>query len=194
MRRLLAPAAWLLLIGVFAGLSLALGRDFSRPNLRFIPEMVTSVPYDSFDANPVFADGKTLQPPVPGTIARGYMPLHYGADEDEALRAGRELASPFEPTPEFLARGARVYLAFCQVCHGETGIGDGTVTSRGFPPPPSLLAANARNLPDGRIFHIVSFGQKNMPSYAAQISTEDRWKVILYMRSLQNPPANEGAP
>ena len=198
LRTTLIPAALLLLIGLLAGLSLILGRDFSQPNLRFLPEMVTSVPYDSFDANPVFADGKTLQRPVPGTIARGHAPLHFAAGEEEALRAGRELINPVAATPEALARGARVYLAFCQVCHGETGIGDGTVTTRGFPPPPSLLAANARNLPDGQLFHIVTFGQNNMPPYAAMISPEDRWKVTLYVRSLQtlNPqtPAAEGAP
>jgi len=28
-------------------------------------------------------------------------------------------------------------------------------------------------------------GRKNMPSHAAQVSPEDRWKAILYIRQLQ---------
>jgi len=48
-----------------------LRRDFGQPNYVFTPEMVFSVPYDSFAANPNFNDGKTLQLPVAGTVARG---------------------------------------------------------------------------------------------------------------------------
>jgi hypothetical protein len=56
---------------------------------------------------------------------------------------------------------------------------------RGFPAPPSFLADHAMNLADGQIFHIVTYGQKNMPSHAAQVPAEDRWRVIAYVRSLQ---------
>jgi mono/diheme cytochrome c family protein len=35
------------------------------------------------------------------------------------------------------------------------------------------------------MFHILTYGQKNMPSYASQVSEDDRWKAILYVRSLQ---------
>src|SRR5207247_1861059 len=37
----------------------------------YMPDMARSIPYDSFAANPVTRDGKTLQAPPPGTIARG---------------------------------------------------------------------------------------------------------------------------
>ncbi len=45
---------------------------------------------------------------------------------------------------------------------------------------------------DGQIFHVLTFGQNNMPSYASQLSREDRWNVITYVRSLQkqaSPPS-----
>jgi hypothetical protein len=35
------------------------------------------------------------------------------------------------------------------------------------------------------MFHIITYGKGNMPPHAAQISREDRWKVILHIRSLQ---------
>jgi mono/diheme cytochrome c family protein len=45
---------------------------------------------------------------------------------------------------------------------------------------------------DGQIFHILTYGQNNMPSYAGQISRDDRWKVIAYVRSLQAQRAPAG--
>ena len=90
-----------------------------------------------------------------------------------------------------MARGARVYATFCVPCHGVSGKGDGLVALRGFPPPASLMAEKAVNMEDGQMFHVLSFGQGNMASYAAQIPREDRWKVILYVRSLQEQSTQE---
>lgn len=144
--------------------------DPSRPNLDYLPEMTYSVAYDSFAPNPNFPDGKTLQRPVEGSVARAEPP-----------RAMTPAAS--------MARGARVFAAFCAVCHGGAGKGDGTVVARGFPAPPSLFAQNAMTMTDEQMFNILTAGQKNMPSYAAQISPEDRRSVILYVRSLQKGAA-----
>jgi mono/diheme cytochrome c family protein len=165
----------------------------ARPNFEAMPEMVRTASYESFSENPNFPDGKSLQSPPEGAIARGMRPLRYAATPQEAARAGRELTAPASSLipPE---AGARIYQIYCQPCHGGAGKGDGPVALRGFPPPPSLMAEHAMRLSDGETFHILSFGQKNMPSYAAQLSPEDRWRVIGYMRSLQHPPANEGSP
>ena len=158
----------------------------ASPNAEFLPEMVRSVPYDSFSANPVFADGKTLRQPAEGTIPRGFLPLHYEATEEDLARAGRELQNPYSiEDPDAVARGAEQFRRTCTPCHGPAGAGDGSVAQRGYPPPPSLLAENALNLRDGQIFHIITYGKGNMPPHAAQVSRENRWKVILYIRSLQ---------
>jgi len=156
----------------------------ARRNAEAMPEMVRSIAYKSFTANPNFGDGKTLQTPPEGTIARGVRPLHYAATPDDAVRAGRELTAPLNP-PAGLERGARVYQIYCQPCHGGAGKGDGPVAMRGYPPPPSFLAEHAIHLVDGQMFHIVTYGQKNMPSYATQVPAEDRWHAIAYVRSLQ---------
>ena len=84
-----------------AGTALALGgslfvaRDHGRPNYEFFPDMARTARYGAFEQNPHFADGKTLQAPQSGTVARGPLPLHYGTTPEEALRAGRELSDPF---------------------------------------------------------------------------------------------------
>src|SRR5262249_55899736 len=122
-------------------------------NWEAMPEMVRTIAFKSFTANPNFADGKTLQLPPDGTIAR------------EAAQ-GRPRS------------GAVVYQIYCQPCHGVAGKGDGAVAMRGFPPPPSFLADHALHLTDDQMFDIVSHGQKNMPSYAVQVPPQDRRAVI----------------
>lgn len=192
------------LAGILAVLAIAtwvLRRDFSQPNLEFMPEMVHSIPYDAFSKNPVFADGKTLQRPVDGTVARESEFLDFRPTETDAIRAGNELINPWsgqdvdkDRLMDARERGRRLYVAFCLPCHGPTGNGDGPVAKSGFPPPPSLLGENyfKEKLPDGRIFHLITFGQqylkgKSMPAYRSQIAPEDRWKIILHIRSLQQP-------
>ena len=168
----------------------AITRDPDRPSFEVMPEMVHSISYKAYAANPNFPDGKTLQLPPQGTIPRGGEPLDYSATAEDAIRAGQELHNPFsDATPGAFGRGQSVFQTFCIVCHGPAGKGDGPVAQRGFPPPPPLSAQHALDLADGQIFHILTYGQKNMPSYAAQLSRDDRWKVILYVRSLQ-----KGAP
>jgi mono/diheme cytochrome c family protein len=65
-----------------------------------------------------------------------------------------------------------------------TGAGDGLVTKRGMPGFP-INAGAPTGFPDGKIFHLTSYGRNNMPSYATQVSQEDRWKIVLHLRELQ---------
>jgi mono/diheme cytochrome c family protein len=183
-----------LALAICVALILVSQPDVTRPNYEYLPEMAHSPAYSAFAANPNFADGKTLRSPVPGTIPRGELPLPYQATPEDALRAGAELTNPYPATnPKTVDRGYVVFTNFCAPCHGVSGQGNGPVAARGFPPPPSLLAEHAVNMKDGQVFHLLSFGQGNMASYASQISREDRWKVILYVRSLQVEEARKAA-
>ncbi len=187
---------YLLLLAFVAslGLLVALHRDPTQRNFEFLPSMVRSPAYDTFAPNPNFPDGKTLQLPEPGTIARGQVPFHYGPMIEDVLRAGDELHSPFATADaatrqHALQRGEFLFANFCQMCHGPQGKGDGPMvqhmTRRGAVPPNSLLADSTVKRADGELFHVLTYGQKNMPAQAVQLSPEDRWKVILYVRSLQ---------
>ena len=186
-----------ILLLAFAGslaLHWALRPQPDKPNREWIPEMVRTPRYNAFSGNSNFPDGKTLQPPPPGTIPRGFPPLHFAATPEDALRAGSTLETPVKlDDAQTIARGAAVFANFCSPCHGATARGDGLVVQRGFPAPPSLYADNARNMKDGQIFHILTYGQKNMPSYATQVSREDRWNVIVFVRSLQKQAARTTA-
>lgn len=158
----------------------------SLPNVEVFPEMVRTAAYKAYSANSNFADGKTLQEPPPDTIPRGFRSMGLSGSEDGAVRAGEELSNPYK-VEELAAvtRGAFVFRTWCLPCHGAAGRGDGPVAMRGFPAPPPFNSEKTLALRDGRIFHILTFGQKDMPPYASQVAEEDRWKAILYVRSLQ---------
>lgn len=184
------------LLGLLAAAALAGCRaGENRRGYVVLPGMVESVPYDAYDPNPAFRDGRTLQAPPDGTVPAGYAPFPYAPGPEEAARAGRELSNPFQPTEASLARGRQVFDTVCFVCHGPKGEGDGPIIGR-FPNPPSLLAPRAKALPDGRVFHVITRGQGIMPSHALQVAPEDRWRVIHYLRQLQGgaPVVADAAP
>ena len=137
--------------------------------------------------------GQTLQPPVPGTIARGQAPFRYGPGEAEAERAGRELTSPVPITAVTLDEGRALYETTCVVCHGPAGRGDGPLAGK-IPPPPAYSSARVSVFPPGRLFHVVTMGAGKMPSYAALLSPIERWKIIGYVSTtLQHAAAPDAA-
>jgi len=111
---------------------------------------------------------------------------------------------PFALTKDDLTRGQQRYDIFCSVCHGKTGYGDGMVARRGFnkPAPANYHQDRLRQAPVGHFFDVMSNGWGAMPAYASQISVEDRWRIIAYIRALQlsqmkpgeNQPAPAGSP
>lgn len=195
-----------LAVGLFVVVVMAatVGVDFSRPNVEILPDMKYTTAWEAFAPNSLFADGPTMRPPVLGTVARGQRPLHYAATKEDGIRAGDEIRNPyFDPAAEpsaattpataagearwtaSLERGAEVYRIFCITCHGPSGAGDGIVPQRGFPPPPSMLTGNALAMKDGQMFHVLTYGQGNMSSFAAQLTPDRRWDVINFVRKLQ---------
>lgn len=161
--------------------------DSTQRNFHFMPDMVDSKAHEAQAPPPVVEAGFSvdLLPPA-GSVARGYMPEPFEANPTDALRAGVELENPYtNDDSAVIARGASVFTSICSPCHGAGGMGDGSVVSRGVPPPPSLLADHSRGLADGQIYHIITFGQQNMASHASQVERDDRWKLVSYIRSLQ---------
>ena len=165
--------------------------DYSRPNFQVIlgDDMTYSPAYASFEPNKNFASGRTMQSPVPGTIARGAQPFHFDATPEDAIRAGEQLTNPFDLDSEqglaSAERGQAIFQIFCTTCHGADGTGNGPVAQRGFPPPPSLLTGKSLQMKDGQLLHVLTHGQNSMPQFAAQLPPDRRWDVINYIRRLQ---------
>jgi mono/diheme cytochrome c family protein len=180
-------------LGGLAGLGACQPGD--QPASEYMPDMARSPRYNAFAPNRATRNGITLQHPVPGTIARGYHPFHYAKGDAEGERAGRELTNPYHPASDVLAKGKVLYETYCLVCHGEQGKGDGPIASK-IPPPPSYKSDRLLGFLPGRIFHVITLGSNKMPSYAAQLSPDDRWLIITYVRdTLQGmPEAGPGTP
>jgi len=101
---------------------------------------------------------------------------------------------PFAITADDLNRGEERFGIYCAMCHGGTGFGDGMIVRRGFRRPPSLHDDRLRGETLGHFFDVITNGWGAMPDYAQQISVEDRWKIIAYIRALQlsqNTPVAE---
>ncbi|MCL6494157.1 MAG: DUF3341 domain-containing protein [Ignavibacterium sp.] len=128
----------------------------------------------------LFADGFGMRTPVQGTVARGFIPYPYMGQNNPT----EVLQNPFLPTKENLKLGEAKYLTFCSPCHGNFGDGDSRLRGQ-FPNPPSLHSSRAREFSDGMIYHIITNGQNIMPSYASQITREERWAIVNYIRVLQ---------
>ncbi|HVI10341.1 MAG TPA: cytochrome c [Candidatus Binatia bacterium] len=132
-----------------------------------------------------FPDQRSERPPVPGTMARG--DLH----ADAYFYSGKANgvlgdAMPFPVTKEVLERGRERYNIYCAPCHSRLGDGNGFVPSRGFAKkPPSYHIPRLEKAPLGYFFDVMSNGFGIMPDYAAQITPEDRWKIVAYIRALQ---------
>ncbi len=189
----LANLSLALLLLILGAAHLIIPSDPTQRNYQFFPNMVDALAHEAQAPVPMLAEGRRidLRPPE-GSIAKGHLPSHYGPTPEDALRAGRELHNPVASDDAgALKRGAFLFSTFCTPCHGPGMHGDGLVTKRGVPPPPSLFLPHALDLADGQIWHIISYGQGNMAPYAAQVEREDRWKLVAYIRQAQASTSRE---
>jgi mono/diheme cytochrome c family protein len=164
-----------------------------RRAYEYMPDMARDPAYKAFAPNPVTRDGLTLQHPVAGTIPRGYYPFHYGPGEQEAERAGLELKDPYQSTAKTLDEGKALFETYCAVCHGTQGRGDGPISQK-IPPPPSYRSDRLMQFAPGRIFHVITLGTGKMPSYAAQLSADERWKIVTYVYTTLQKRSEEPQP
>ena len=182
-------ASRILLLIVVAVMIQACNHDRNHPGWSYMPDMYYSEPYDAYTANPKFTDSLTMQTPVKGTISRGQMPYPYQVKSyTDQIRAGAELTNPVPLTPSVLAEGKAHYEIHCMACHGREGKGDGYLYSgKLFPAKPTSLVENfVQGKPDGEIFHVITTGSLSglMGAHGTQITSDNRWKIIHYIREL----------
>ena len=127
----------------------------------------------------------TIGPSVESVPTTG-KELSYGLEGiDLATRLGGELHSPITAVDDStIERGHRKFLKTCIPCHGTTLAGNGPVAAL-FMPPPDLLAEATRNRADGYIYSYIRHGGVVMPSYGAQVTAQEAWELIAYIRHMQ---------
>lgn len=130
--------------------------------------------------------------PVKGTIARGDMLNIYPYGNDSAGYANsKNFANPLPAldAKKFI-EAARLYLVNCGICHGEKLDGNGPLYKGGegpFPNKPATLVGDPKYtaMAPGTMFHSITYGFNSMGSYASQLSTEQRWMIIHYIKEKQ---------
>lgn len=127
-----------------------------------------------------FADDFGMRKPVAGTVAKGFLPYPYMGQTNPK----EVLSNPILPSKNIIELGKRKFNTFCSPCHGTYADGDSRLRGQ-FPNPPSLHTTRVRDFADGMIYHIMTNGQNAMPSYAQQITREERWSIVHYLRVLQ---------
>lgn len=122
--------------------------------------------------------------PPPGSVPVDAEPPVVGRYDP----AANAIFNPTNPRDfRSLARGQTLYQTYCELCHGQTGLGDGPISATGVQSGPlggvfPLVTAIGQS--DGYIYNLIRGGGNLMPNYQ-RIPTEDRWHLVNYVRHLQ---------
>ncbi|MDP2674674.1 MAG: CopD family protein [Dehalococcoidia bacterium] len=103
---------------------------------------------------------------------------HIGLTPEQARQG-----NPVAATDASIARGREVYDQNCTQCHGLTGRGDGPL-AKSLAVPPVDFNQHIPYHTDLFFFSVITRGFGNiMPAFASQISEEDRWNLINFLRA-----------
>ncbi len=193
-RGVLLLGAALLVGGALTGCR---GQLSQSPPIHPNPNMDQQKRYDPQEPSTFFHDRRSMRTFVAGTVAR---PPHAvtGKDSrylkaDSHLYQGKvngtfatTLPKQIKLTKALLARGQNRYNIFCSACHGFNGNGKGIVTlySEAIVPR-NFLGMRGHSLTLGQMFSAMTNGMGTMKPYRSQLTAEDRWAVVAYIRALQ---------
>jgi hypothetical protein len=161
-------------------------RDKNNPGYDYFPDMAYSKAYETYAPNPNFADGKTLQDPVPGTVSREAEYYPYKKNDTDLVKASK-MKNLFSPDSQNISRGKVAFYTYCMQCHGEKADGKGHLFVSGkYPfPPADLVHGKLSKKTDGEIFHNITVGIGIMGPHGIIVRPDDRWKIVLYLRSIE---------
>lgn len=107
----------------------------------------------------------------------------------------KSLKNPLPASQANLHFARDIYFEECVQCHGERGQGDGPQARSHYPLPADLTDPKLlRNVTDGEIFYQISQGRRPMPSFKNRLTQDQRWQLVLLMRSLSEPASSGSTP
>ena len=183
------------------------GGHFPKPPLEIFPDMNYQDKVKDQLPSAFFSDGNSARPPIDGTIALE-MPArndywstgkwdetHWG--DGIPVHEARDGGRPLAIDAANMARGRERYTITCSVCHGALGDGKGITSKYGMNATASYQTDRIRNMNDGEIFNTITKGKGQMLGVGYNISIDDRWRIIMYLRALQhsqNASLDEASP
>ncbi len=159
------------------------------PGRAYMPDMAYSRAYETYASTEALKKkGVNYNAmPVAGTIARGDMPAYELQNDSAGYINSKNIINPLPKldAKQFI-EAARLYLVNCGICHGEKLDGNGPLWKGGNGPypaaPRNLLIDPVSNMAEGTIFHSITYGKGQMGAYASQLSTEQRWMIVHYLK------------
>jgi mono/diheme cytochrome c family protein len=99
--------------------------------------------------------------------------------------------NPIPPSAQALDAARVVYSDHCERCHGKTGKGDGADATKFSTSPRDLTDGSRMSAQsDGELFYKISEGRRPMPEFKTKLTEEQRWQLVLLMRSLASTDKN----
>ena len=158
------------------------------PGKIYMPDMAYSRAYEAYAGNDLAEKNINYIPaPVEGTIKRGELFPYSLPNDSNGYKMSAGIQNPLPPlNDKELQEAGRLYNINCGICHGAKLDAQGPLGTGGkIPAIANLTLKQYVEMPEGTMFHSVTYGKGNMGSYASQLSRKQRWEVIQYVKSVQ---------
>ena len=155
-----------------------------KPNYEFFPNMYQSVGYETYAESDAFKNGQEGQLPAKGSIKRGFVPYEYPNTTAGYDAAKLNSKSPLDSLSNDLEKTKELYTIYCAICHGDKGNGKGYLVER-----EKILGVPSyadREITEGSIYHITTYGINSMGAYSNQLNQKERWMVANYVMKLKS--------
>lgn len=195
MKKIKVIISFVALVGL---LTLVQSCDSKRqPGKIYMPDMAYSRAYEAYAPNDLAKkDINYVQYPVEGTIRRGDLFPYSLPNDSNGYKMSASVVNPLPALkPAEMKEAERLYNINCGICHGAKMDAQGPLSTGGkVPAVANLTLAQYVEMPEGTMFHSVTYGKNNMGSYASQLSREQRWMVIKYVKAVQRGTLNVAEP
>jgi mono/diheme cytochrome c family protein len=92
-------------------------------------------------------------------------------------------ANPVKPTADSLAKGKKIYLIDCEMCHGKAGDGKGDLGADYKTMPDFTNPETLKNRTDGELFYVTRNGKGDMPPEDNRAKDDDIWNMVNYLKA-----------
>jgi mono/diheme cytochrome c family protein len=117
----------------------------------------------------------------------GFTSMKTAGDEKWVAPASADkVTNPVAASEANLASGKDIFNKTCAICHGKKGKGDGPKTAELDKPVGDFTKEEFIKQSDGAIFWKITEGRKPMPSFKKEMTEEQRWLLVNYVKTL-NP-------
>ena len=103
--------------------------------------------------------------------------------------AAKKMKNPVPLSDAALQAAKAIYEEKCAQCHGDTGKGDGSEAAMYDVKPANFSDAHMMGeMTDGEIFYKMSEGRQPMPAFRKQLTEEQRWQLVHFVRTFAPKP------